>query len=176
MRETTRKSVKRVVGGAAITAATAAAVAMTMPATASAATTVKPPVVEASSSGTTIKMTVTNPNSAGTLLPPSLVGCNAFVVNAADVPAVVSDPTKLLKQGVVVYPTFSSPATLFGALPGQTATNSVANIPEGLYGVIGGCVDLFDLQHPVVGTPKMLLVTSLDLSAIGSSELPAFGS
>lgn len=171
MQTFTRKGLTRVGGGVAVTAATVAAVAMAMPATASAAPTVAPPTVVATSSGNSLTMKLTNPN---TLL--SLTGCQAFVVNAKDVPAVVSDPTKLLDPGVVVYPNVSNVLSLFGALPGMTVTNTVNDIPAGLYGVVGGCVSLLDVTHPVIDSPQVMQVGLLPGgSSDGSSSIP-FGS
>ncbi|MFE3293264.1 hypothetical protein [Rhodococcus sp. NPDC059234] len=170
MQSSTRSSVKRIAGGMAVTAATAAVVAMAMPATASAAT-IAPPTVVATSTGNSITMKLTNPNP---LL--SLTGCQAFVVNAKDVPAVVSDPTKLLDAGVVVYPNVSNVLSLFGALPGATVTNTVNDIPTGIYGVIGGCVSLLDITHPVIDQPQIMQVGLLPSgSGDGSASIP-FGS
>ncbi|GAA4482742.1 hypothetical protein GCM10023094_33270 [Rhodococcus olei] len=146
-------TLKRLVGGAAVAVATTAAAAAAMPATASAAPAVQPPTVVASSSANSLTMKLTNPN---TLL--SFTGCQAFVVNAKDVPAVIDDPTKLLDPGVVVYPNVSNPLTLFGALPGQTVTNTVNDIPTGVYGVVGGCVSLLDITHPVIDKPQIMQV------------------
>ncbi|MFC9789760.1 hypothetical protein [Rhodococcus sp. NPDC127528] len=174
MQETTRKSLQRVVGGAAITAATAAAVAMTMPATAAAATTTTPPTVVASSTSSSITMKVTNTNPWAINVP----WCQAFVVNAADVPGVVADPTTLFKPGVVVYPSLSEPLSMFGVAPAATVTNTVKDIAPGVYGVIGGCVRLFDPTHPVVGEPQLMQVGLLPAgSGDGSSAISLpFGS
>ncbi|TJZ80381.1 hypothetical protein FCG67_05905 [Rhodococcus oryzae] len=170
MQAATRSGLKRLAGGAAIAVATVATVTMTMPATASAAS-ILPPEVNASSSGNSITMSIKNPNP---IL--SLTGCQAFVVNAADVPAVVENPVKLLDPGVVVYPNVANPLTLFGALPGMTVNSTTNEIPTGVYGVIGGCVSLLDLMNPVIDSPKIMQVGLLPGgSSDGSSALP-FGS
>ncbi|MGW6379032.1 hypothetical protein ACWFRB_23500 [Rhodococcus sp. NPDC055112] len=170
MQAATRGGLKRLAGGAAIAVATVATVTMTMPATASAAT-VLPPEVNASSSGNSITMSIKNPNPLWTL-----TGCQAFVVNAKDVPAVVDNPAKLLDPGVVVYPNVSNPLTLFGALPGQTVTSTTQDIPTGLYGVVGGCVALLDLMHPVIDKPQVMQVGLLPGGSSDGSSALSFGS
>lgn len=147
-------TLKRIAGGAAVAAATTAALTLAMPATAVAATTTVPPVVKASSTSTSITMKVTNPNAWAVNVP----WCQAFVVNAADVAGVVEDPTHLFDEGVVVYPSLSEPLSMFGVGPKATATHTVENIAPGVYGVIGGCIRLFDPTHPVLGEPQMMQV------------------
>ncbi|MFD4295236.1 hypothetical protein ACFWPA_13440 [Rhodococcus sp. NPDC058505] len=144
----------RIVGGAAVAAATAAALAFALPATAAAAPTTQPPTVVASSSDTSITMKVTNTNAWDINVP----WCQAFVVNAAEVPAVVDDPTHLFDPGVLVYPALSAPLSMFGVAPKSTVTNTVNDLEPGVYGVIGGCARAFDLIHPVLGEPQMMQV------------------
>ncbi|RVW02434.1 hypothetical protein [Rhodococcus spongiicola] len=164
---------KRLAAGAATTVATVAAIALTAPATASAA--VKPPIVEASSSGTTINISIKNPH-----VPLDLVGCNAMIVDASSVPAIVENPLELLQPGVVVFPVFDTVESLFGVLPGQTRNYTVEDVEPGLYGVVGGCISLLDLiAGPTITEPEILAVVDVDtgsLGSLGSSEIPAFGS
>ncbi|MDH6284266.1 hypothetical protein [Prescottella agglutinans] len=165
---------KKIAAAAATTAAAAAAVALAAPATASAVEVVdvKPPTVKASSAGTTINMSITNPHK---LL--DAVGCNAMVVNAADVPAVVTNPLKLLEPGVVVFPNFTNFDSLFGVMPGQSKTYAVKDVKPGLYGIVGACASLWNVgEAPTITTPQMLAVINSDLGSVGSSEIPAFGS
>lgn len=162
-------TLKRIAGGAALATAAAAVSLSAMPATAAAATTTQPPTVVATSSGTSITMKVTNPNPWNIDVP----WCQAFVVNGAEVAAVVDDPTHLFDEGVVVYPTLAAPLTMFGVAPGSTVTNTVNDLQPGVYGVIGGCVRLFDLLNPVVGEPQIMQVGLLPGgSSDGSSALP----
>ncbi|MFD4265174.1 hypothetical protein [Rhodococcus sp. NPDC058481] len=170
MQAVTRGGLKRLAGGAAIAVASVATVTMAMPATASAAA-ILPPVVKASSSGNSITMAVTNPNPVWTLS-----GCQAFVINAKDVPAVIDDPTKLLDPDVVVYPSVANPATLFAALPGQTVKTTTPDIPTGLYGVVGGCVALLDLMHPVIDEPQVMQVGLIPGGSSDGSSALSFGS
>lgn len=144
-------TLKRIVGTAAIAAAGAAAATAALPATASADTTVAPPTVVASSEGGAISLKVTNSNE-----PLSFSGCQAFVVNAVDALGVLADPTTILDPGVLVYPTVTDPLTLFGVLPGQTVESTVADVPAGVYAVIGGCATLTDPTNPVIGAPQLL--------------------
>ncbi|GBF17359.1 hypothetical protein Br6_04765 [Rhodococcus sp. Br-6] len=162
------------VAATAATVAAAAAVALAVPGTASAIelVEVKPPTVKATSAATTIHMSITNPHK---LL--DAVGCNAMVVNAADVPAVVTNPLKLLEPGVVVFPNFTNFDSLFGVMPGQSKTYAVQNVKPGLYGVIGACASLWNVgEIPTITNPQVLAVMDVSLGSVGSSEIPAFGS
>ncbi|WP_404316435.1 hypothetical protein [Prescottella equi] len=162
---------------AAATAATAAAAAISAlvaPATAAAVelVDVKPPAVKASASGTTVNLEISNPHK---LL--DGVGCNAMVVNAASIPAVVANPLKLLDKGVVVFPGVDNFDSLFGVGAGQTKTYTVKNTKPGLYGVIGACASLWNVgEAPTITNPQILAVVGGDLGSVGSSEIPAFGS
>ncbi|RVW01978.1 hypothetical protein [Rhodococcus xishaensis] len=164
---------KRFAAGAVTTAATVATIALAAPATASAA--VQPPLVEASSSGTTINISITNPHA-----PIELAGCNAMIVDASSIPAIVDNPLELLQPGVVVFPLFDTVESLFGVLPGQTRHYEVEDVEPGLYGVVGGCISLLDLvAGPTITEPEVLAVVDLDTGSLGSSgsaEVPAFGS
>lgn len=166
--------VKKIAAVAATSAAAVATAALAAPATASAVelVDVKPPTVKASSAGTTINMSITNPHK---LL--DAVGCNAMVVNAVDVPVVVTNPLKLLEPGVVVFPNFANFDSLFGVMPGQTKTYAVKDVKPGLYGIIGACASLWNVgEVPTITTPQMLTVIDASLGSVGSSEIPAFGS
>lgn len=161
---------------AAATVATTTAVigALVVPATASAVelVDVKPPTVKASSSESTINLEISNPHK---LL--DGVGCNAMVVNAASIPAVVANPLKLLDKGVVVFPGFDNFDSLFGVGAGQAKTYTVKNTKPGLYGVIGACASLWNVgETPTITNPQILAVVGGDLGSVGSSKIPAFGS
>ncbi len=165
-------ALKRIAGGSAIAAAAAAMAVAVLPATASAAPSTQPPTVVATSAGTSITMKVTNPNGWDINVP----WCQAFVVNGAEVPAVVEDPTHLFDPGVVVYPALSEPLTMFGVAPGSTVTNTVNDLEPGVYGVIGGCVRLFDPFNPVVGEPKIMQVGLLPGGSSDGSSAFSLGS
>lgn len=164
----------KMTAAAVAAAAAAAATALISPAAASAVelVDVKPPTVKASSAGTTINLEISNPHK---LL--DGVGCNAMVVNAASIPAVVANPLKLLDKGVVVFPGFDNFDSLFGVGAGQTKTYTVKNTKPGLYGVIGACASLWNVgEIPTITNPQILAVVGGDLGSVGSSEIPAFGS
>lgn len=163
---------KRLAGGSAIAAAAALMSVAVLPATASAATSTQPPTVVATSSGTSITMKVTNPNGWDINVP----WCQAFVVNGAEVSAVVDDPTHLFDPGVVVYPALSEPLTMFGVAPDSTVTNTVKDLKPGVYGVIGGCIRLFDPFKPVVGDPKIMQVGLLPGGSSDGSSALSLGS
>ena len=132
--------VRRVVGTVAVAAATAAGVAMVNPATASAE--VVPPVVSYKVTGNDLALTITNNNTGIAPL------CQAFVVNAADSAAVLDDP-------------LTDPSSLFAVGKGQTVTNTVTDVPDGTYAVLGACSDLLDLEtlgKPVPGVPSLVVI------------------
>ncbi|WP_228401384.1 hypothetical protein [Rhodococcus sp. C1] len=145
--------VRRVVGTVAVAAATAAGVAMVNPATASAE--VVPPVVSYKVTGNDLALTITNNNTGIAPL------CQAFVVNAADSAAVLDNPLKLLDPNLVVYPKITDPSSLFAVGKGQTVTNTVTDVPDGTYAVLGACSDLLDLEtlgKPVPGVPSLVVI------------------
>ncbi|MEV0947233.1 hypothetical protein [Rhodococcus sp. NPDC049939] len=164
---------KKFASAAVTTVAATATVALAAPTTASAGPVdVKPAEVTASSTGTTLNISISNPNNFG-----SAVYCNAAVVDASSVPAIVEDPWTIFDEGVLVYPTLAKPETFFGVYPGDSESYTVPDLEPGYYGVLGACLTVWNVgDAPTLNEPQVLLVSDLDLGSVGSSEIPAFGS
>ena len=64
----------------------------------------------------------------------------------------LDDPLKLLDPNLVVYPKITDPSSLFAVGKGQTVTNTVTDVPDGTYAVLGACSDLLDLE--TLGKPR----------------------
>lgn len=163
-----KSAVRRAIGATVIAVAAVGSAALINPAMASAATAA--PEVSYTVSGNDMLLTVKNPNTGLFSM------CQAFVVNAADLATISSDPTKLLDPEVVVYPNVSNPLTLFAVGAGDTLTNPVDGIPNGLYAVIGACVDPLedDGLTPTVGLPSVVLIggplSGFDTSSLSGGE------
>ncbi|MGW0040329.1 hypothetical protein [Rhodococcus sp. NPDC003348] len=130
-------TMKRIAGGAAITAATAA-LALAMPATASAATATAPEL-SASVSGGDVTFTLTDPNTG------VLDGCAAGLVDAGraiEISAMLADITNpanflgILNSGVIK----GSPAVT--TILDRSVTVTVSNLPDGVYAVVGACAGI----------------------------------
>ncbi len=128
----------RIVGGAAITAATTAALAFAMPATASAATATAP-VLKASVSGGDVTFTLDDPNTG------ILDGCAAGLVDAGravEISALlanITDPANflgILNSGVI------KGAPAITTILDRSASVTVQDLPNGVYAAVGACAGI----------------------------------
>lgn len=131
-------TLKRIAGGAAITAATSAALALAMPATAAAAAATAPGL-SAAVSGGDVTFTLTDPNTG------VFDGCAAGLVDAGravEISALLADITnpanflQILNSGVIT----GSPAIT--TVLDRTATVTVSDLPNGVYAVVGACAGI----------------------------------
>ncbi|NLE78375.1 MAG: hypothetical protein GX610_02150 [Rhodococcus sp.] len=145
---------KRVVSGAAVTAAATAGIALATPATASAAEGVLPPGVTVAADGNVLNLTVTNPNEG--LLNPS---CGAYVIDAMKIPAVLQNPLAILEPGFAAWGTLN-PLDRVGANPGGTAAKdyTTSELADGVYAVIGECTSVLDPTNPATSFPQIWFV------------------
>lgn len=156
-----RKTLGHAVGGAAIVAAAALAA----PALASAEPVeLTSPTVTTSVEENTLSVTVANTNTD----PAS--SCGAFAVEAAKLPALQDDPSKITEPGFLSWQT--EVAQRVGAGAENTFTTDLTN---GAYAVVGECVSGTD-PIPVVGDPQLVavggLLGSVDLGSL-QDVLPA---
>ena len=165
-------TIRRVVGAVAVAAATVGGAALISPAIASAAVTA--PEVTYTLVDNDMSLTVVNNNSTanGDLAP----RCQALVVNALEAANIADDPTKLLDPTVVVYPQVTDLVSLFGVAAGETKTAAVADIPDGMYVVIGACVDpTVTPIKPTFGKPQAFTIGNplggIDLGSLTGGSL-----
>ncbi|MDI9914043.1 hypothetical protein [Rhodococcus sp. IEGM 1379] len=165
-------TIRRVVGAVAVAAATVGGAALISPAIASAAVTA--PEVTFTVDGNDMSLTVVNNNSTanGALAP----RCQALVVNALEAANIADDPSKLLDPTVVVYPHVADLQSLFGVPAGETVTMPVADVPDGMYAVIGACIDPTVIPiKPAFGTPQLVTIGNpfggIDMGSLSGGSL-----
>lgn len=156
-----RKTLGHAVGGAAIVAAAALAA----PALASAAPAeLTSPTITTAVEKNTLSVTVANTNSD------PVSSCGAFAVEAAKLPALRDDPSKITEPGFLSWQT--DVAQRVGAGAEDTFTTELA---DGAYAVVGECVSA-ENPVPVVGDPQLVaiggLLGSVDLGSL-QNLLPA---
>lgn len=141
-----RKILGHAVGGAAIFAAAALAA----PALAAAEPAeLTSPTVTAGVQANTLSVTVANPNDDATS------SCGAFALEAAKLPALREDPSKITESGFLSWQT--DVAERVGPGSEDTFTTDLEN---GVYAVVGECVSLAN-PEPVVGEPQIVPVGGL---------------
>ncbi|WP_305093635.1 hypothetical protein [Prescottella sp. R16] len=141
-----RKTLAHVIGGAAVVATAALAA----PALASAEPAdLTGPDISTSVDGSTLTVTVANPNEAADS------SCGAFALDAAKLPALKEDPSKVTEPGFLTWQT--PVADRVGAGAESTFT---ADLADGIYAVIGECLSVSD-PAPVVGDPQIVPVGGL---------------
>lgn len=148
-----RKTLGHAVGGTAIVAAAVLAV----PALASAEPVeLAAPTVTTAVQENTLSVTVANSNEDPTS------SCGAFVLEAAKLPALRDDPSKVTEPGFLSWQT--DVADRVGPAAEDTFTTE---LNDGAYAVVGECLSVSDPTTPTVGDPQLVTVGGL----LGSVDL-----
>ncbi|WP_433609440.1 hypothetical protein [Prescottella agglutinans] len=148
-----RRTLGHAVGGTAIVAAAILAV----PALASAEPVeLAAPTVTTAVQENVLSVTVANPNEDPTS------SCGAFALEAAKLPALRDDPSKVTEPGFLSWQT--DVADRVGPAAEDTFTTE---LNDGVYAVVGECLSVTDPTKPTVGDPQLVTVGGL----LGSVDL-----